>query len=117
MFCHAFRCAWRGVCQAARTGRNFRIMIVAFAAVTAAGIVFHVSATEWLAILLCSGGAFALELMNTAIEQAVDLATRQWHPLAKAAKDIAAGAVLVWSIFCAAIGLLIFVPCLIAAFG
>ncbi len=92
-------------------------MIAAFVLVIAAGLIFHVSTMQWLAILLCSGGAFALELMNTAIEKTVDVATQQWHPLAKAAKDIAAGAVLVWSVFCAIIGLLIFVPYMIAVFG
>ncbi len=117
MIYRAFQNACRGIWQTVRSGRNFRIMLTVFLLVIAAGVVCHVSVTQWFVLLICSGGAFALELMNTAIERMVDLETQQWHPLAKAAKDIAAGAVLVWSVFCAIIGLLIFVPYLIAIFG
>ena len=52
----------------------------------------------------------SLELVNTAVESAVDLVTEERHPLAKKAKDTAAGAVLVSAVFAAVIGLLIFVP-------
>jgi diacylglycerol kinase (ATP) len=52
----------------------------------------------------------SLELVNTALEAAVDVATDEWKPLAKKAKDAAAGAVLVSAIMAAVIGLLIFIP-------
>ena len=52
----------------------------------------------------------SLELVNTALEAAVDVATDEWKPLAKKAKDAAAGAVLVSAILAAIIGLLIFIP-------
>ena len=52
----------------------------------------------------------ALELVNTAIERTVDLVTKDYHDLAKAAKDVAAGAVLIMSMFSVIIGLIIFIP-------
>jgi diacylglycerol kinase len=60
--------------------------------------------------LLCIGLVFGAEMMNTAIENVVDLASPELHPLAGKAKDIAAGAVLICTIVSVVIGLLIFVP-------
>lgn len=61
-------------------------------------------------VLVLIGGMLALELLNTAIEHVVDLVTDQYHPLAKAAKDAAAGAVCVFAVISCIIGLLIFLP-------
>lgn len=110
MYVQSFRYALAGVIGAVRRGRNFRLMLAIFLPVIAAGFLFSISETEWLAVLLCAGGAFALELVNTAIEHAVDLTTERPHPLTKAAKDAAAGAVLVWCVLSAAIGFIIFIP-------
>ena len=52
----------------------------------------------------------ALELMNSAVERVVDLLTTERHPLAKQAKDLAAGAVLIYAIGSAIIGLILFIP-------
>ncbi len=73
-----------------------------------------VNKTEWLLVLLAIGTVFAAEAMNTAVEQAVDLASPEQHPIAKKAKDLAAGAVLITVITATTIGLLIFVPKIIA---
>ncbi|WP_235732317.1 diacylglycerol kinase family protein, partial [Mycoplasmopsis anatis] len=66
------------------------------------------SIIEWMIIFLLIGGMFSLELLNTAIEHTVDLITDKHHPLAKAAKDAAAGAVCVFAVISCIIGLLIF---------
>lgn len=75
-----------------------------------AGFVLGLSITEWCICLGMFGLVMALELVNTAVEAVVDLVTAERHPLAKIAKDTAAGAVLIAAIMAAVIGLLIFVP-------
>lgn len=65
---------------------------------------------HWLILLIVIAGMVALEIMNTAIERTIDLVTEEFHPLAKRAKDIAAAAVLVYSLFAIVIGLILFVP-------
>ena len=76
-----------------------------------AGLVFRISATEWLFLLLSITLVIAFEIMNSAIENVVDLASNyHFSMLAKNAKDMAAGAVLVVSVFALVTGLIIFVP-------
>jgi len=71
---------------------------------------FSITKMEWIFILFAIGGMFALELVNTAIERVVDLVTAEYHPLAKQAKDMAAGAVLIYAVLSIAIGIFIFFP-------
>lgn len=106
----AFVYAFYGILDTARKERSFRIMLVCLAAVIAAGFICELSGFEWAAVLICCGGTLALELVNTAIEAVVDLMTQERHELAKVAKDTAAGATFVFSIFSAAVGLVIFIP-------
>ncbi len=68
---------------------------------------FVLSKTEWALILLCNALVFSLEIVNTAVEKAVDLVTEKQNPLAKISKDAAAGAVLVSAIFSVIVGLVI----------
>lgn len=68
---------------------------------------FVLTKTEWAIILLCNALVFSLEIVNTAIEKAVDLATEKQNPLAKISKDAAAGAVLVSAIFSVIVGIVI----------
>ena len=82
--------------------------------VVIAGFFFHISMTEWCICLLLCGLIMALELVNTAVEAVVDLVTEERKPLAKIAKDTAAGAVLIAAIFSAVIGCIIFLPKVIA---
>ncbi len=70
----------------------------------------HLSAIEWMFISFAICGVLALELVNTAIERVVDLVTKDIHPLAKQAKDVAAGAVLLYAILSVIIGCIIFLP-------
>ena len=80
------------------------------ALVIAAGLFFQISALEWCVCFVLFGLIMSLELVNTAVESVVDLVTEKRHPLAKLAKDAAAGAVLIASIMAAAAGLIIFIP-------
>ena len=68
---------------------------------------FVLTKVEWAIILLCNALVFSLEIVNTAIEKAVDLATEKQNPIAKISKDAAAGAVLVSAIFSVIVGLVI----------
>lgn len=68
---------------------------------------FVLTKTEWAVILLCNALVFSLEIVNTAIEKAVDLASEKKHRLAEISKDAAAGAVLVSALFSVAVGLVI----------
>lgn len=79
--------------------------------VVIAGIVLKLSAIEWCICLVLFGLVMALELVNTAVEAVVDLVMgEERHPLAKIAKDTAAGAVLIAAIMAAIAGCIIFVP-------
>ena len=113
-FLNSFKHAIQGIYHNTKAERNFRIQIICLVLVIACGFVFSITRFEWIVILLCSAGVLTLELMNTAIESTIDLITRERHPLAKKAKDVAAGAVLIWSIFSAVIGATIFMPYIFA---
>ncbi|MDQ0213916.1 diacylglycerol kinase [Oikeobacillus pervagus] len=89
---------------------NFRIHLIASLWVILFGFIFSLTRVEWGIILLLIFGMFTLEMMNTAIERTVDMVTKEFHPLAKMAKDIAAGAVLLFAILSVILGMLIFIP-------
>lgn len=74
------------------------------------GFLLQVSKIEWVFLLLSIGGVISLELINSSIENVVDLVTEDFHPLAKKAKDMAAAAVFMFSIVSIIIGLIIFIP-------
>jgi diacylglycerol kinase len=93
-----------------------RFHLAAALVVIVLAIRLQVAPQEWLWLLAAITGVLVTELMNTAIERTVDLATPDVHPLAKAAKDTAAGAVLVAALFAAAIGFIILGPPLWKAF-
>ncbi len=107
-FIGGFDHAWEGISRAVRTQRNMRFHALAASAVVVAGIVFRVGLVEFVVLLLAITLVMAAELVNTAVEAVVDLISPERHPLAKIAKDAAAGAVLVASIGAAVIGSLIF---------
>lgn len=113
----SFKFGFEGIASAAAKERNVQIHIGISVFVILAGFIFSISKYEWIAIILSIGGMISMELMNTAIERTVDLFTKEYHPLAKQAKDIAAGAVLVFAIASVLIGLVIFLPRLIAWFS
>lgn len=115
-FIAAFRYAVAGVIYAFKTERNFKIHIFAAIVVLLFAFFLSVSRIEWIILILVICVTITLELVNTAIENVVNLITVERHPLAKVAKDVAAGAVLVSSLASVIIGLIIFIPRLIELF-
>lgn len=106
----SFRYAFEGIFTGIRKERNMKIHCLAVIAVTAAGTFFHITAAEWCICLLLFALVISLELVNTAVEAVVDLVTEEKKPLAKIAKDTAAGAVLFAAIVAVIAGCIIFVP-------
>ena len=103
--------AFTGILTAIKEERNMRKHVVTAIIVILAGFVFRVSRIEWLFLLLSIFLVIAFEILNSAIENVVDLASHyHFDMLAKKAKDMAAGEVLVVSIFAALTGALIFLP-------
>ena len=106
----SFGYAFQGIFTCIRNERNMKIHCGAAVLVVIAGIVLGLSVTEWCICLGLFGMVMSLELLNTAVEAVVDLVTQERKPLAKIAKDTAAGAVLIAAIMAAVVGLIIFVP-------
>ena len=109
-FIKSFRYAFEGILHAIKTERNFKLHLIATVIVITSGLVTGLEFVEWYIIIILIGGMLALELLNSAIERAVNLVTLERLPLAKHVKDLAAGAVLVFAITSAIIGLFIFLP-------
>lgn len=112
-FGYAFEGIWTGI----RKERNMRIHCLAIICVTLAGTLLHIAAAEWCICLLLFALVASLELVNTAVEAVVDLVTEDKKPLAKIAKDTAAGAVLFSAIISVFIGCIIFIPYLLELLG
>lgn len=107
----AFVYAGQGIKESFQAEFNLKIHIFVATLVIIAGFVFNVTSIEWAVLLLCIALVISLELINSSIERVVDLVSGgDYHPLARVAKDSAAGAVLVSSIIAAIIGLIIFIP-------
>ena len=93
-----------------RTQRNAQIHGTISIIIVLLGAAFQISRAEWLAIVLAIMIVICAEGANTAIEAVVDLASPSYHPLAKVAKDVAAGMVLLAAIGAVIIGMIIFLP-------
>ena len=104
----SFNHAFEGVIHVLRTQRNMRIHFVVAAVVLILGLASDVSRIELIALLLAIAFVLIAEMLNTAIEGAIDVATTSFDPMAKLAKDIAAGAVLIATINAVAVGYLVF---------
>ena len=104
----SFNYAAEGVIHALRTQRNLWIHFTIAAAVLVAAVGFGVSKVELMVLLLAITFVLVAELVNTAVEAAVDVASTSFDPMAKIAKDIAAGAVLVATLNAVAVGYLVF---------
>ncbi|WP_144462887.1 diacylglycerol kinase family protein [Siminovitchia fortis] len=112
----SFTYAIQGLWHAVKTEKNFQIHLTAALIVSICGFAFRLSKVEWLFILICIFGMFSLELLNSAIEKTIDLVTEEIRPLAKQAKDMAAGAVLIYAVMTVVIGLIIFIPKIVELF-
>lgn len=109
-FLKSFVYAGEGILLGLRHERNFKIHILAMFVVILAGVLSNLERMEWFIVIILISGMLALELVNSALERVVDLVTKEYHPLAKQAKDLAAGAVFLFAIASAIIGILIFYP-------
>ena len=106
----SFGYAFSGLWYLLHTQRNAQIHCAAGASAVALGLWFGLERWEWLILILTIALVLATEGINTAIETAVDVATTNYHPLARIAKDVAAGVVLLCAIAAILIGCIIFVP-------
>ena len=103
----SLNCAIEGILWAAKSERHVRYHFIAALAVVFIALFFKISALEFFLLVLAAVLVIFAELMNTAIETVVDLVTDDYHELAKRAKDIAAGAVLVTSVGAVILGYLV----------
>lgn len=115
-FIRSFHFAFSGLWYSIRTQRNMRVHLLITLLAIIAGILLHISAVEFALIFVAILIVFTAEMFNTVFELCVDLASPEYHPLAKIAKDVAAGAVLLSAMLSVVIGLFIFVPHLWALF-
>lgn len=113
-FLKAFYHAWKGIQHFFLHDRNGRIHMGAAAAVIMAGFILHVTAAEWIMLLLCIAAVISLEMINAAIEMLCDMVHKDFHPTIKIIKDVSAAAVLWASIISIVIGIIIFLPKIIA---
>jgi diacylglycerol kinase (ATP) len=104
----SFNFAFEGIIHVLRTQRNMRIHFAAAVLVLIAGLITDVEKSELIALLLAITFVLITEMVNTAIEGAIDSATTEFDPMAKLAKDIAAGAVLIATVNAVAVGYLVF---------
>ncbi len=109
----SFLDAVAGIVYCLRTQRNVPLIIAATVIILILSRVFSISKVELLFVVTAIFLVVLMEVVNTAIEKAVDVATEEFHPLARIAKDVSAGAVLVAVIYSIVIGLVIFLPKLI----
>ena len=104
----SFNYAFEGIIHVLRTQRNLRIHFAVAFAVLIAALVINVTKLELIALLISITFVLIAEMLNTAVEAAIDIATTSFDPMAKLAKDIAAGAVLIAAINAVAVGYLVF---------
>ncbi len=116
-FRSSLRYAWSGVYHAVRSQRHVRFHLCAAVAVLAAAILVGVAPWELAVLLVTITLVVTAELFNTAAEAIVDLVSPEPHPLAKVAKDVAAGAVLVSAGGAVLVGLVIFLPRIVRLIG
>jgi len=109
-FIAGFGFAFSGLWYALRTQRNARVHILLAALAVLLGILLHISAVEFALIFVAITGVFIAEMFNTVFELCVDLASPEYHPLAKIAKDVSAGAVLLSAMLSIVIALFVYGP-------
>lgn len=106
----SFRFAIAGITHLFRTQRNARIHLAAGIVACGLGAWLQITRVEWGVLVLTIACVLILEGINTALEAVVDLASPQFHPLARVAKDVAAGTVLIAAMASIGVGLTILGP-------
>lgn len=104
----SFTYAIAGIAYSLKTQRNMRIHCVMAILVLTLGPLLELSSIEMIVVLLTIAMVILAEMINTAIETTIDLFTKDYHPLAKVGKNVAAGAVLIAAINAVAIGYIVF---------
>ncbi len=112
----SFGFAFHGLKILFKEEHNARIHLIATVCVVIAGITFKVSALEWIALVLAIGLVLSLEILNSAIENMADFISLQKHDAIKKIKDLAAAAVLIAAAAALVVGLIVFIPKVLALF-
>lgn len=99
---------FKGIWYCIKTQTNIKIQLVIAVIVITCGIVFKVNVIDWIFLTFATLLVIITEIMNTAVEEAVNLCTQEFHPIAKIAKDVAAGAVVLSAINAVIVAFLIF---------
>ena len=105
-----FKFSMDGLIYAYKNEQSMLIHAIGTIITVALGIIFKIKLSEWAIVFIALGVILASELINTAIEAAVDLCTLEIHPLAKIAKDCGSAATFVLTLVSVVICLLVFVP-------
>ena len=108
--------SWNGLKVAYKNEQSMYIHLVCTIILLSFSFFLKISMIQWLIIIAIIGLTLVVELLNTAIESTVDLVTKEFHPLAKVAKDTASAAEFVLSVTSAVIALMIFIPKIIELF-
>lgn len=106
----SFYCAMCGLMDAWRSERNMRIHTLATVFAVLLGFWLRLDRLEWLFLSSAVFLVVTMEMLNTALERVVDLFTREYHPLARLAKNAAAGAALLAALYALTVASLIFIP-------
>ena len=113
----SFQYGFAGLWTAFRGEHNMWIHLTAAVLAILFGWLCQLTKVEWILLLLCIGGVLSLEIINTALEKLCDLVHKDFHPLIRQIKDLAAAAVLVMAIVAFIIGCLLFIPHIIGWLG
>lgn len=100
--------AAKGIVYTIKNEKNMRIHTVIGFYVLLASCFFHLSVVKYLVLFLTIGGVMALEMLNTSVEAIIDICAKEYNSVAKVAKDIAAGSVMIFSIVAVVVGLALF---------
>jgi diacylglycerol kinase len=116
-FIRSFSFAGQGVWYVVRTQRNMRVHLAAAACAIGLAAGLRIGAADWACVIIAIGLVLTTEALNTVVEALTDLCTSEFHPLAKIAKDVAAGAVLISSVAAAGVAVAVFLPRILSLAG
>lgn len=106
-----------GISYVTKNEKNFKREIALGIIALTLSYILKIDKIEFIIVLTMICLVLTAEIINTAIERTVDLVTKEYHELARIAKDVSAGSVLVTSIFALIIGIIIFIPKIITLLG
>ncbi|MDN5321774.1 MAG: diacylglycerol kinase [Clostridia bacterium] len=109
-FLSGFNFALQGIIYCIQNERHMRFHIFAAAIALLFGWYLNISGMEWLILVFSITLVIVLEMINSAIENTIDMFTNEYHPLAEVAKNVAAGAVLVAALNALVVGAVVFLP-------